>query len=131
MSNAASPGAPAARTVRGGVEEGCPTRESCCEPRGRDTSIRAVITWLLVSLALLGLAVAIVAAVVAWARRHAVEPLHSSPPMGPRWLGRLFPEKPAYAFVAAVVTAALLGVALVLLGVASNRARYGWTLFVL
>jgi hypothetical protein len=91
-----------------------------------------VITWLLVSLALLCLAVAIVAAVVSWARRHAVEPPHSSPPMGPRWLSRLFPEQPARAFAAAVVTAALLGVGLALLGVfARDRARYGWTLFVL
>jgi hypothetical protein len=91
-----------------------------------------VITWLIASLVLLCLAVPIVAAVVAWARRHAVEPLRSSPPMGPRWLGRLFPEQPAHAFIAAVVTAALIGVGLALLGVlASDRARYGWTLFVL
>ena len=32
------PGAPAARFVRGGVEEGCPARELCREPRGQDTS---------------------------------------------------------------------------------------------
>jgi len=31
------PGAPAARFVRGGVEEGCPARELCREPRGQDT----------------------------------------------------------------------------------------------
>jgi hypothetical protein len=53
-------------------------------------------------------------------------------PAGPQWLGRFFPDDPKRAFAAAVVTAALLGVAIVLLGVvAADRGRYGWTLFVL
>ena len=91
-----------------------------------------MITWLLVSLALLGLAAAIVGGIVRWARRNAIEPPRSSPPMGPRWLGRFLPEHPPHAFIASVVAAALFGVAIVLVGVAaSNRGLYGWTLFIL
>jgi hypothetical protein len=91
-----------------------------------------VITWLVVTLVLLGLALAVVAGVVRWAKRHGIEPPLSSPPMGPRWLGRILPEHPRDAFIAAVVAAALFGVAVVGLGVvATDRGVYGWTLFVL
>jgi hypothetical protein len=53
-------------------------------------------------------------------------------PAVPAWLGRFLPTDPARAFAAAVVAAAILGDALVLLGIyGSSRSRYGWTLFVI
>jgi len=83
-------------------------------------------------LVLLGLALAVLTAVTTWVKRRAVDPPLASPPLAPQWLGRFFPDDPKRAFAAAVVTAALLGVVIVLLGVvAADRGRYGWTLFVL
>ncbi len=56
----------------------------------------------------------------------------SSAPMGPAWVGRMLPKDPTSALITAVVVAALLGVALVLLGLyGSSRSRYGWTVFVI
>jgi hypothetical protein len=89
-----------------------------------------VLTFL-VAAALLGLAAAAVATFISWAKRHSVEPAVASAPMGPAWVGRVLPQDPARAFIAATVIAALLGVALVLLGIlGTTRGLYGWTLFV-
>ena len=53
-------------------------------------------------------------------------------PAVPAWIGRFLPMEPAQAFAAAVVAAAILGDALVLLGIyGSSRSRYGWTMFVI
>jgi len=85
-----------------------------------------VITIIVVVLLLL----AVIGTLVLAQRASDRKPL-SSAPMGPAWVGRLLPTDPTHAFVTAVVVAALLGVALALLGLyGSARSRYGWTIFV-
>jgi hypothetical protein len=84
------------------------------------------------TLVLLFVLVVLSGSFVRWAQRVS-EPWPLSPrPLGPAWVRELLPEDPARASAAAVITAALLGIALVLLGVfASDRSRYGWAIFVL
>jgi hypothetical protein len=84
-----------------------------------------------VAAALLSLVLAAVASFIVWANRHSVEPPLAVAPMGPAWVGRALPQEPRRAFMAAILSAALLGVALVLIGVlGTTRGLYGWTLFV-
>lgn len=88
-----------------------------------------MLTVLAAAVILLALGLAVVGGLVQWARRRSVDLPLTAPPMGPAWLDRFIPSHPTHAFVAAIVAAALFGIALILLGLVA-RDRYGWTLFV-
>jgi hypothetical protein len=90
-----------------------------------------MIATIALGLLVLLVVLAVVGTIAGWTRHGSNEAPLSSAPVGPAWAGRLLPDDPVRSFAAAVVAGALLGVALVLLGLyGSSRTRYGWTIFV-
>lgn len=88
----------------------------------------------LIAFALLALlvALAVVGGFTSWAKRASRGRPVAAAPMGPDWIGRMLPEEPGRASVVAVVVAALIGIALVLIGISGMfLSRYGWTVFVI